>query len=48
MLRVYATMQKTNQEVRSRFQSQMAELASWAREIVEATASRVVSLSHAF
>lgn len=44
-MRVLATMQKANDQVQSELQSEMTDLGKWAREIVEAAAKRVVSLS---
>jgi hypothetical protein len=38
-------MQKANDQVQSELQSQMTDLGNWAREIVEAAAKRMVSLS---
>lgn len=48
MLRVYATLQKASQDIRSHFQSQITELGSWALEIVQATSAHVVSVRVGF
>ena len=43
MLRVHATLQKADQEMRSRFRSQLTDLGIWALEIIKAAAEHVVS-----
>ncbi|GHJ87828.1 hypothetical protein NliqN6_4230 [Naganishia liquefaciens] len=43
MLRVHATLQKADQEMRSRFRSQLTDLGIWALEIIKAAAEHVDS-----